>query len=379
MAGIYIHIPFCEKKCIYCDFFSVGSSSAGRDCFTEALIREISSRKNEISDEISTLYIGGGTPSLMPDDNLKRILDALRDSFAGRFRPAETTMEVNPGDVTEERSRFWKSAGIDRISMGVQSFVDSELKFLWRRHTSDQAADAFSILRRAGFHNMSLDLIYGIPGQTAESFRFSLDRIISLRPEHISVYSLMYEENTPLTKLRDRGVVKETDEDTSIKMYQALLHGLKSAGYRHYEISNFAFPGFESRHNSSYWTGIPYIGFGPGAHSYDGGYIRRGNPPDIKRYISYFSDSDSLTPFYIKETLNLTELFEEYLLTRMRTQDGIDLSDFIFRFGRESYTHLMRNALPYLKNGILLCDADRLFLSEQGFMISDKVIFDLAV
>ena len=271
--GLYIHIPFCKSKCLYCDFYSrCGGDNLLVD-YTAALIKEMQTRKMELKQAVSSTYIGGGTPSLMPVNLLKQIVDAINENFT-LSSDVEFTIEVNPDDITDEYCEAISSLGINRVSMGVQSFVDNELKRIGRRHTAQDAERAFRILRKY-FRNISIDLIFALPDQTLKSWNETIDKAIKLKPEHISAYALMYEEGTVLTKMRDIGKLKPTDDNIYADMYNMLASLMHEAGYGHYEISNFSLPGYESRHNSSYWQSQPYLGLGPAAHSYDGDKIRR--------------------------------------------------------------------------------------------------------
>jgi oxygen-independent coproporphyrinogen-3 oxidase len=256
MAGLYIHIPFCASKCIYCDFYSLAGSSHDTGQYVDALVAELKLRHRELAEPLRTLYVGGGTPSLLPLGQFARLVDAV-----GRVAPLDSveefTVEVNPDDVTAGYIAGLKELGVNRISMGVQSFDDRDLRFINRRHTARQAIEAVRAIRQAGVHNVSIDLIYGIPGQTLDSWSRTVDQAVALGVEHISAYSLMYEQGTRLWVMRQTGKVAEVDDDTCVAMYDLLVSRLHLAGYGHYEISNFALPGYCSRHNSSYWDLTP--------------------------------------------------------------------------------------------------------------------------
>ncbi len=314
MAGVYIHIPFCARKCVYCDFYSVGARLADWPRLVSALLDEARVRVPELTGagaKCDTLYIGGGTPSLLPPGEFGRLAAGVL-SLTGPV--SEFTVEVNPDDVTGELADAWRGAGVDRVSMGVQSLVDGELRAIGRRHDSRRAREAYDTLRRR-FGNVSLDLMFGLPGQTRRSLRESVAGVIDMRPEHVSVYSLMYEERTALTRMRDSGRIDETPEEESAAMFADITEMLDSAGYEQYEISNYSLPGFRSRHNSAYWSGEPYVGLGPAAHSYDGLRTRRANAPDVRAYISRWLDGggDAVTV----ETLTDDELREEMIMTRL--------------------------------------------------------------
>lgn len=382
-CGLYIHVPYCQCKCLYCDFFSGGSRGADWGRFCDALTREIHERRDQLPYSPTTIYIGGGTPSLMPAESLKGLTDSIADTFGG-IDPEEFTIEANPDDVCQELIDSWQEAGINRVSLGVQSLVDEELKAVGRRHTAETARRALRMLRPA-FGNISADLIFGLPGQTMESFRYSVESLLELRPDHISAYSLMYEEGTALTALVKAGRMTRSDEDLSVEMFSYLTDRLRTAGFRRYEISNYARPGYESRHNSAYWYGLPYLGLGPSAHSYDGRSIRRANPCDIRGYLDRFSpigDGNAKTgsqPFYSEEQLTEEEQREEMILTRMRTAEGLDLEEYEARWGADARRRLLRNAVRGLKSGQLLTEQRYIRLTDAGVMTIDDLIVDLAL
>lgn len=380
--NVYVHIPFCRRKCIYCDFYSVGERCADWPALTDALLREAAGRLPDFpcGQWPSTLYIGGGTPSLMPEAEFRR----LAKGFLSFFRDAvgEFTVEVNPDDVSSRKIELWKSVGVNRVSIGVQSLVDGELKAVGRRHDSACAVAAARMLREA-FGNLSLDVMFGLPGQTLESLEKTLRGVMELNPDHISVYSLMYEENTALTRLRDLGRLREADEDLSARMFRMIRSMLLEAGYGQYEISNYARPGFESVHNGLYWRGFPYAGIGPGAHSYDGDRRRTANIPDFHRYIDSFATvlPDERIPVgsgvRSEEILSDDELREEMIMTRLRIREGIPLRQFRDRFGPSACDRLLSGAAPWLERGLLMRHGDALSLSPEGVMISDEIMSSL--
>lgn len=378
-SGIYIHVPFCRKKCLYCDFFSGGVAAADWGAFASAVKSEFHVRQNELISPPDTLYIGGGTPSIMPLDIFRDILSSIMEKSFISDSEMEITMEVNPDDVNPHNSKEWKNAGITRISMGVQSFVDSELHGIGRRHDSEKAIAAFDILRES-FDNISLDLMFGLPGQTIESWQYSVGKSMELSPEHLSAYSLMFEEGTPFTILRDQGRLSFPDDACNMEMWKFLSDTLVENGFTQYEISNYCKPGFESKHNSKYWKQAPYLGLGPAAHSYDGCKVRRFNPGDINGYIKCFNSAEGKTGiFYKEETLNEEELSEEYILTRMRMKEGIRLEEYRNRFGEEKSRRLYRNALKIKAGGLISLDKESISLSKKGIMLSDSVITELAM
>lgn len=388
MLGIYLHIPFCRRKCLYCDFYSVGASLAEWQPFISALINEANTRLPNSSflspnssfsphsyllSPNSSLYIGGGTPSLIPIPEFQRLARRLLDLAPG---PCEFTIEVNPEDVTPDRVVAWRDAGVSRISMGVQCLDDNTLRAIGRRHTAADAIHAAQLLHHH-FDNVSLDLMFGLPGQNLPKLMESVQGIIDLHPQHISAYSLMYEERTALTRLRDKGAVDPVDDMDCVEMFARLSEALVVAGYEQYEISNYALPGFRSRHNSLYWHGNPYVGIGPSAHSYDGCRTRTANLPNLKDYIDYWSNPVGTPPQEV-EHLDDDQLREEYIMTRLRTREGIDLHDFKNRFGDTLCRNLIGDAQPFLvANSLLLSEDRHLSLSPSGIMISDEIISSL--
>lgn len=376
-GGLYIHIAYCRKKCIYCDFFSAGERIADWHGYVDALCSEFRKRIIEMACPLRTVYFGGGTPSLMPADEFSRLCDFIKP-YMGTVE--EFTIEVNPDDVTEEKLEVWKKCGVNRLSMGIQSFDDKLLASIGRRHDALTAREAYKLARKY-FDNISIDLMFGLPGQTLDMWKKDVAEAIRMRPEHLSAYSLMYEPSTVLTVLRDSGRVKEASEEISEQMFLFLIHQLKKAGYDHYEISNFALPGFRSIHNSSYWHQTPYLGLGPSSHSYDGQRKRKANRADIRGYLEYWnkesSEQNKSVPFYETEILTYEQLKEEYIMTRLRTREGIPLNDFRLRFGEEAFVRLIAKAQSLKKQGLILIDIDSVSLSESSILISDSIIVDL--
>ncbi len=389
MAGLYIHIPYCTRKCLYCDFYSGGARIADWDRLVSALCNEFDLRLNEIGDprQITTIYLGGGTPSLMPVSHLKMLTD-----YVSKYSPniIEFTIEANPDDVNEEKARGWKEAGINRVSLGIQSFNDIELTTVGRRHTGGVAINAYNLLTKY-FTNISIDLIYDMPGQTDESWQTNLNIAVKLSPRHISAYSMMYEPGTALTLLRDEGKIRSADDKTVERWYEMMVQTLNLAGYEHYEISNFAKPGFRSKHNSLYWQHQPYLGLGPSAHSYDGKYIRRANPRDIRGYLNFYAcdlpsishdsidrDNQSEHTFYIEENLSEEEIWEEIIMLRLRTAEGINLEEIEKRFGAITRDRILKKATPIILAGNLELNDNHLHLTQKGVLLSDNIILSLA-
>ena len=368
MNSIYIHIPFCKSRCIYCDFYS---TTLGKDVMTsyaQALEREMCVRRHYIKcTRVHSLYIGGGTPSLLPTEVLTDIFTAVSHHFTLTL-DAEVTIEANPDDVTPNWLKALSGTPVNRISMGAQTFNDDLLSFLGRRHNAQQIADAVQACKEAGITNISLDLIYGLPGQTMEDWQHDVESALRLGITHLSAYALSYEEGTRLDTMLREGLIQETDEELSRQMYEHLLTATKEAGFLHYEISNFALPGFHSRHNSSYWKSVPYLGLGAGAHSYDGLSERRANLPDIKAYIAATGDVPHET-----EELNKEERYNEFIMTRLRTSDGIPLSE----LSPENRQYCLSLAAPHLEHHLLSIQDEHLCLTKDGIFTSNDIISDL--
>lgn len=376
MTGIYIHIPFCAKKCIYCDFYSIVSSRYQSD-YMVVLQEELKQRCSVLpSGETVTVYIGGGTPSSVGTKLMQNFFEELT-ALCAKFHVKEFTIEVNPDDVTPELMALYKKAGCNRISMGVQSMVDAELDAIGRRHNAARAIEAVRIIRESGVRNLNLDVMFGLPGQTPESLEYTLQEILALHPEHISCYGLMYEEGTLIYRMRQDGRVSEVDDDTYINMYSIITRVLRNAGYEHYEISNYSLPGYNSRHNSAYWDGSPYIGIGASAHSFDGSGVRRGNYANVQKYISGFLAGVS---YYDTEKETAAELHNDYIMTRLRTSNGISPENYEYRFGTNAAAELRFKLQPYIETGeVILARNGNYCLSESGFLNSDAVMRDLFV
>ncbi|MFL1684543.1 MULTISPECIES: radical SAM family heme chaperone HemW [Bacteroidales] len=372
MAGIYIHIPFCKKRCIYCDFFSDTRMHLRKD-YVDALCRELDMRYAELENApVHTIYIGGGTPSQLSGEELVRIFDAL-SLHLPLSACKEITLEANPDDLKADYITMLKHTPINRISMGIQSFDDDDLLFLNRRHTAAQAEEAFIRCREAGFENISIDLIYGLPGQTIQGWQSNLRRATALRPAHISAYSLIYEEGTALFRMLESGKVSECDDELSLDMFDCLIDTLEAAGYEHYEISNFALPGMYSQHNTSYWLDVPYLGLGPSAHSYDGK-CRRWNIKDISGYMNKISHGSNA---YETEILDTNSRYNDMILTSLRTMWGLSLRCIEENFGRDMREYCQALAKPYIDTGKLVLSGDNLKLTRSGLFVSDSIMSDL--
>ena len=370
-TGLYIHVPFCEKRCVYCSFYSTVHGKEERDAFVRTLAKELAFRHNDAP--ISTLYFGGGTPSQLDDEEMEAVFSAIHRHCV--LSPhAEITFEANPDDISQQKVVHLRQLGVNRISLGVQSFDDRRLSFLNRRHTAQQALDAIDILRTKGIENISIDLIFGLPGQQLTDWNKELAQAFELPITHLSAYSLMYEKGTPLYYARERGAVKECDEETSLSMFQMLCTSAQCAGFEQYEISNFARPGYRSRHNSSYWHGIPYLGLGPGAHSYDGKNCRRVNDYSLRRYMEAERAKTFADVPHTLEKLSADECYDELICTRLRTCEGLSLQE----VPASRRSALLRMARPHIDGGRLELDADNhLRLTASGIVVSDDVMSDL--
>lgn len=373
MAGIYIHIPFCKSRCIYCGFYSTTLLDL-RKKYINAVCREMELRKNYIREPFSTIYLGGGTPSLLDEAELTKLFLYINNVY-DVDRNAEITMECNPDDITPEFTNMLSRLPINRVSMGAQTFADSRLRLLHRRHNSDEVKHAVKLLREAGIKNISIDLMFGFPDESLSQWKEDISAALALNVEHISAYSLMYEEDTPLWKMLDTGKVKEIDEELSLTMFKELVCQLTYAGYEHYEISNFARPGYRSRHNSSYWHQVPYIGLGAAAHSFDLN-SRQWNVADLKLYIEEINNG--IIPME-REELDNDTTFNDIITTALRTSDGIDLNAMETRLGKRYRNTLISAAGKHLEQGLLEIRHDRLRLTSEGIFISDMVMSDLMI
>lgn len=372
MAGIYIHIPFCRRRCIYCDFFSTTQSEKKAE-YVHALVRELEIRKDYLdNEEIETIYLGGGTPSQLSQEELEEIFAHIYKVY--KVTPdAEITLEANPDDLTPEYVSMLCTLPFNRISMGIQTFQEETLKLLHRRHTAQQAIEAFKRCREAGFQNISIDLMYGLPGETLGTWEQDLQQAIALHPEHISAYHLIYEEGTALWNLREQNKVEEAEEELSLTLFKTLIERLTKAGYQHYEISNFCLPGLHSRHNSSYWTGKKYLGCGPSAHSFDGT-SRQWNVSSLEKYLEGIR-TDQLD-FEI-ENLDLYTRYNDFVITSIRTCWGMPLSQLRTTYGENLYNYCLRMAKPHIQQGVLEIKEDTLKLTSEGIFISDGIMSDL--
>ncbi len=372
MAGIYLHIPFCKSFCSYCDFYSITDNS-GMEALVQALVREAALRSRYPDGEkVETIYFGGGTPSLLTVDQVTTILSALKENFTVDDS-AEITLEVNPDDVYEGYFSALKETGVNRISLGVQTWDEKRLRYLGRRHTPAQTANALELVFSEGINNVSADLIYGIPGMTTADLRTDLERTLAFPVTHLSAYHLTIEEGTRMGKLRKEGRLTEADEETSSSMFSLLGKITGERGFIHYEISNFALAGFISRHNSSYWMQVPYMGLGPSAHSFDRR-SRQWNVSDVKKYVKSVNKGE--VPFEREELDRLT-IFNEYVMTSLRTMWGIDLAHVEALYDKELHDYLVNLSGKYIRYGLMKREKNTLILTDQGKMISDNIIAEL--
>jgi oxygen-independent coproporphyrinogen III oxidase len=369
MAGIYLHIPFCKKLCFYCDFYHI-ISSEDNSLFVDTVIKEIALRHDYLRNEtISTIYFGGGTPSVFSTLDLGTILNGLRKQFKVEEN-CEITIELNPDDVNKEYLEGLKNLNINRISLGVQSWRDSDLKMLNRRHDSAQAIRALNDILEEGFKNVTIDLIYGIPGMSAREWASNLDFTFSFNIKHLSAYHLTFEEGTVFGKMLEKGLIKEIDEEDSNSLFNILIEKAESAGFIQYEISNFGKEGYFSIHNSNYWKQVNYLGLGPSAHSFNG-YSRQWNIRDIKGYTKAINKEK---PFYEREELDIKTRFNEYIMTSLRTMWGIDLEYIEKTFEKEGYDYILNLAVKFKDYGLIKQNKNSLILTNQGKMISDNII-----
>ncbi len=391
-AGIYIHIPFCRSRCSYCDFATGAYEGQLAERYVSALTKEISTfkltpapgalkatiddtqigeaRADEAIRDVDTIYFGGGTPSLLTPPQVERILRAVRERF--RVAPeAEVTLEMNPGTVTPASVEGFRACGINRASFGLQTFDDEQLRRLGRTHTADDARRTLSVLREAGFDNVSFDLIAGLPGQTLAQWSQNMDEALALRPAHLSLYLLEVHEGTPLAEQLRQGRWPQPDADVAAEMCQLLIERTRAAGYEHYEISNFCLTGREARHNLKYWTNAPYYGFGSSAHSYDGARTRWSNERDAARYVELIETRRSACV----ETNELTarDAGAEALFLGLRLMRGVDLQEHQTQFGTDVRREYADDLARFREAALIEINGDLLRLTPSGVLLSNEV------
>jgi len=374
MAGIYIHIPFCRQKCYYCDFYKTVNTSLTPN-FISGLKAEAKLRKNYLEAEaVETIYFGGGTPSVLKPHELEDILCFLGENFE-IVSQVETTFEANPDDLTPEYLRAIKKAGINRLSIGIQSFQNVHLQKMNRRHSAEQAESVIRNAAEIGFNNISADLIYGLPQLTEKQWKESLDRVFSLPVQHLSAYHLTYHQGTAFYTWLKKGTLKELAENESVKQFNMLIDESLRAGFEQYEISNFARNGSYSKHNTAYWQGKKYLGLGPSAHSYDK-HSRRWNVASVESYINGLKSG---TNYFEEEKLSTQEHFNEYILTRIRTKWGVSLSYVKANFGEKYQQNILQQIAKYQEAGLVLLNDDALVLTREGLFVSDEIMSDLMI
>ena len=373
MAGIYIHIPFCRQACNYCNFhFSV--SLKNKKVLINTLIKEIETQSNFIKDEfIETIYIGGGTPSLLNEYELEIIFNALRKRFLIKEN-AEITLEANPDDVNETILEIWKKNGVNRLSVGLQSFNEEELKWMNRAHNAKQSLQCLADIGASGFTNYSVDLIYGSPLQTNDDLKNNFSILSKRNVPHISCYALTVEPDTVLNKNINAKKTAPVNSEKQAEQFFLLLKMMESEGYEQYEISSFCKPGYKSKHNSSYWQGKPYLGFGPSAHSFNGFDKRRWNISNNGLYIQ--SLEKNIIP-YEEEILTNAQRLNEYVMTALRTSEGINFNYVVMHFGAENKKHIITTAQKFILSGRLIMNEENLQLTKEGMFFADGIAGDL--
>ena len=373
MSGIYIHIPFCKQACYYCNFhFSTLLNY--KDEMVIALIDEIKLSTSLYKDypKINTIYFGGGTPSLLTSNEIKMLLKTVKQ-FYPTDDNAEVTLEANPDDINQNKLREWKAAGINRLSVGIQSFKEEDLQWMNRAHSAEQALQCIGLIHDEGFTNFSIDLIYGTPILKDEDWKRNIETVIVLKVPHVSCYALTVEPSTALQKMIQQKKKEDVDPEKQAEHFLLLINLMREAGYEHYEISNFALPGYRSLHNSSYWMGKPYIGIGPSAHSYFKN-IRRWNVSNNALYMK--SIENNLLQFE-EENLSPTQQLNEYIMTSLRTSEGLDLLLVKEKFGEDKSLMLQNESAGFLANQKLNLINHKLILTTEGKLFADGIAADL--
>lgn len=368
MAGIYIHIPFCKRKCIYCDFYSTAQPDRYGADFVGAAVREISGQRGFLAGApVETVYFGGGTPSLLDHRDIALLFRTVRENY-DTTSLSEITLEANPEDLGSEYLTALSRSGVNRLSIGIQSFDDDILAFMRRRHNGAKAVSSVRQAQDAGFGNIGIDLIYGIPGMDLEGWEKTLEQALELKPEHISAYHLTFQPGTTLGKMKEKGEISEIPDRESLHQFEMLHRILSAAGYEHYEVSNFALPGYRSRHNSAYWTGKPYLGIGPGAHSYNGT-ERQWCSMSVKDYVT------APAPEYEMEILSADDRYNELVMVSLRTVEGLDAG----KIGAQYTEHFLKESERLVRSGRLRRHGNRYHIPPQDFLSSDSVISSLFI
>jgi oxygen-independent coproporphyrinogen-3 oxidase len=367
MAGLYIHIPFCRKACNYCNFhFSTSLKQINE--MVSSIAKEMEIRAKEIDEEINTIYFGGGTPSLLHISLLETLMNSAREHYNINDQ-AEITLEANPDDIDLEKAEAWKALGINRFSIGIQSFADENLKWMNRAHNAKQSITAIDIIKQTGFTNYSIDLIYGTPGQSMEGWVKDLRTAFELGVPHLSCYALTVEEKTALNSLIQRGELLGVNQDEQADRFETLMQLAADAGYHHYEISNFALPGYESKHNSAYWEGVVYLGFGPSAHSFDGN-KRKWNISNNNAYIK--SLTNHVLP-HKEERLSKKDVLNEYIMTALRQSKGIEKKILLQKGGQTCLNEITNLIKPYLNTQKVVEDETGWRLTNHGKFFADGI------
>ena len=369
MSGIYIHIPFCKSKCYYCNFYSI-ISLKDKDKFINSLLLEIDLQKNYLNndDEINTIYIGGGTPSLLDRHEINKILEKIFDSF-NIIKNPEITIEINPDDINIQKANDLKLTLVNRVSLGVQSFFDDDLKYLKRRHDAEQALNSINLLQKAGYNNISIDFIYGIPTLSNELFKKNLEKAVSLNIPHISAYALTIESGTVLNNLIQKGKVKPPVDERTAEHFLLAMELLKKNNYQHYEISNFCKEGYVSKHNSNYWLREKYLGLGPSAHSYDLN-SRQWNTSNINEYVK--NTQINKIPSEI-EVLTKKQKYNEYVMLSLRTMWGCDTVYIKKNFGSAFYNYIVSKIDSLIQDEMLTIKNKIFFLTDKGKLFADRI------
>jgi putative oxygen-independent coproporphyrinogen III oxidase len=373
---LYVHLPYCRRKCPYCDFFKKVPHAGERERFIQALLNELDIASQEYSfytKPAKTVYFGGGTPSLHPPVEIAALISKVTDIW-GIEEKAEITLEANPGMLNRENLKGWRKAGVNRLSIGAQSFSERKLKLLYRDHTVAQIHDGVTLAREAGYGNISLDLIFGLPDETADEWKSDLETAAALAPEHVSLYNLEYHEGTPFQRWRDEGRLRPLTEDVEADLYLLTHAFFTTRGYEHYEVSNFAKPGYRAIHNSAYWEGKPYLGLGPSAHSFDGKALRFFNKPDLHEYFAAIEQER--LPVGDKEMLSAHGRAEEWIALALRRSDGIRFTDAVRELGQETAHALWRRARDLPANARRMDDT-RISLTAEGWFRENSVLLYL--
>jgi oxygen-independent coproporphyrinogen-3 oxidase len=370
MSGIYIHIPFCKQACHYCDFH-FSTSLKKKEELVNALCTELVLRKNELDGNVETIYFGGGTPSLLSSEELQQIFKTIYKNYTVSENP-EITLEANPDDLSKEQIHKFTNSQINRLSIGIQSFFEEDLKLMNRAHNASEALESIKEAKQY-FENISIDLIYGIPGMSSERWKKNLEIVLSLDVPHLSCYALTVEPKTALKKFIEKGIVPPVDEEAAKQHYEILLSETEKAGLENYEFSNFGKPGFHSRNNTAYWEGKPYLGIGPSAHSYDGKF-RSWNIANNTKYIKSIEAGELPSE---KELLSKQDKYNEYIMTGLRTKKGVSLGKVESEFGKKYSEYLLKQAENLLKNNLLILENETLKISKKGKFLSDGIAADL--